>query len=48
MSAGTSINGPITHAKATPDFIPNTAIATAMANSKLFPAAVKDRVADFS
>ena len=48
MSAGTSINGPITHAKATPDFIPTTAIATAIASSKLFPAAVNDKVADFS
>ena len=37
---GTSTNGPITAAKAAPELIPNTAIATAMANSKLFPAAV--------
>ncbi len=37
MSAGTSIKGPITQAKATPDFIPKTAIATAIANSKLLP-----------
>ena len=28
--------------------MPNTAIATAIANSKLFPAVVKDNVADFS
>ncbi len=42
MSAGTSIKGPTTAANATPELIPNTAIATAIANSKLFPAAVKE------
>ncbi len=42
MSAGTSTNGPITAAKAAPDWIPKTETATAMANSKLLLAAVKD------
>ena len=45
MSAGTSIKGPITDAKASPELIPNTAIATAIANSKLLPAAVKEILA---
>ncbi len=43
---GTSINGPMTAAKATPELMPKTAIATAMANSKLLLAAVKDNVTD--
>ena len=41
MSAGTSTNGPMTPAKAWPEFSPKTPIATAMASSKLLPAAVK-------
>ena len=41
---GTSTNGPITAAKASPELIPNIAIATAMANSKLLLAAVNDKV----
>jgi len=35
----------MTAAKATPDLIPNTEIATAMANSKLLPAAVNATLA---
>ena len=42
IKAGTSTKGPITPAKACPLLIPNTPIETAMANSKLLPAAVKD------
>ena len=42
--AGTSINGPITAANAAPELMPNTATATAIANSKLLLAAVKERV----
>ena len=42
INAGTSTKGPITPAKACPLLIPNTPIETAMANSKLLPAAVKD------
>src|SRR5690554_7636936 len=41
INTGTSTNGPITPAKAWPELRPKTAIATAMANSKLLPAAVK-------
>ena len=41
---GTSINGPITAAKATLESIPNTATATAIASSKLLLAAVNDKV----
>ena len=44
ISTGTSINGPITAANATPDPIPNTATATAIASSKLLLDAVKDIV----
>jgi hypothetical protein len=44
---GTSISGPITAAKATPEPIPNTAMLTAIASSKLLLAAVKERVAVF-
>ena len=40
IKTGTSISGPTTQAKASPELIPKTAIATAMPNSKLFPAAV--------
>ena len=36
ISTGTSTRGPITAAKASPEFIPNTATATAIANSQLF------------
>ncbi len=38
------MSGPITAANASPEFIPNTATATAIASSKLLEAAVKDRV----
>lgn len=41
IRTGTSTNGPITPANACPLFNPNTAMATAIANSKLFPVAVK-------
>ena len=41
INAGTSTKGPITPAKASPLLMPNTPIATAIANSKLFPVAVK-------
>jgi hypothetical protein len=47
INAGTSINGPTTPTNASPEFRPKTATETAMANSKLFTAAVKERVADF-
>jgi hypothetical protein len=43
--AGTSMSGPMTAAKAAPLSIPNVATATAIASSKLFDAAVKERVA---
>jgi hypothetical protein len=46
MSAGISISGPTTLTNASPQFKPNTATATAIASSKLFPAAVKVIVAD--
>ena len=46
IMTGTSTNGPITAAKASPELIPKMAIATAMANSKLLLAAVNDRVVD--
>nr|WP_320038736.1 hypothetical protein [uncultured Bacteroides sp.] len=39
MRTGTSISGPITAAKATPELMPNMAMATAMASSKLLPVA---------
>jgi len=42
---GTSTSGPITAVNASPEFIPNTAIATAIASSKLLLAAVNERVA---
>src|SRR5690606_23709346 len=41
ISTGTSTSGPITAAKATGDASPKEAIATAIASSKLLPAAVK-------
>ena len=46
IKTGTSTKGPITAANASPELIPNTAIATAIANSKLLLAAVNDSVAD--
>ena len=46
ISTGTSTNGPITAAKASPDWRPKTATATAMASSKLLLAAVNDRVVE--
>ena len=48
IKAGTSTNGPITPVKACPEFNPKTAMATAMANSKLLPAAVKATAAVLS
>ena len=42
---GTSTRGPMTAAKASPELMPKTATATAMASSKLLLAAVNDRVA---
>ena len=47
ISAGTSTSGPITAAKAAPEFSPKTATATAMASSKLLLAAVNESVAVF-
>ena len=41
---GTSTSGPMTAANATPELMPNTATATAMASSKLFEAAVNESV----
>jgi hypothetical protein len=41
----TAMSGPMTAAKAAPLSIPNVATATAIASSKLFDAAVKERVA---
>jgi len=48
IRTGTSTRGPITAAKAWPESMPNTAIAKAMASSKLLEAAVKLKVADCS
>ena len=48
INTGTSINGPTTAAKASPELMPKTAIETAMASSKLLPVAVKDIDADLS
>ena len=45
---GTSTSGPITAANATPELMPNTATATAIASSKLLLAAVNESVALFS
>ena len=45
IKTGTSTRGPITAAKASPELIPNTATATAMASSKLLLAAVKEMLA---
>ena len=47
IMTGTSTSGPITAAKAAPEFIPNTATATAIASSKLLLAAVNDSVVVF-
>jgi len=41
-NTGTSTSGPITVVKATGEANPKVAIATASANSKLLPAAVKE------
>ena len=41
IKTGTSTSGPITPTKAWIEFMPNIAIATAIASSKLFDAAVK-------
>lgn len=48
ISTGTSTRGPITATKASPELRPNTAMATAIASSKLLDAAVNDSVADCS
>ena len=45
MRAGTSISGPTTAASASPEPMPKVATATAIASSKLLPAAVNDREA---
>lgn len=45
MSTGTSINGPMTAAKACNEAIPHTPMQTAIASSKLLLAAVNDCVA---
>ena len=45
IKTGTSTKGPITAANAWPEFIPKTPIVTAIANSKLLLAAVKESVA---
>ena len=42
---GTSTKGPMTAVNAAPELMPNTATATAIANSKLLLAAVKESVA---
>jgi hypothetical protein len=42
ISAGTSTSGPTTPTKASPEFNPKTATATAIASSKLLPAAVAE------
>ena len=44
---GTSTSGPMTAASAAPESMPNTETATAIANSKLFEAAVNASVAVF-
>ncbi len=43
MSTDTSMSGPITSANDSPEFIPKTATVTAIANSKLLLAAVKEK-----
>ena len=47
MRTGTSTRGPITVANASPEFIPKTATATAIASSNLLLAAVNESVAVF-
>ncbi|HZK30465.1 MAG TPA: hypothetical protein VFC43_04440 [Methanoregula sp.] len=47
ISTGTSTRGPITVANATGEAMPITAIATAIASSKLLDAAVNESEADF-
>ena len=47
-STGTSIRGPTTPARAWPEVTPKVPMATAMANSKLLPAAVNDTDADWA
>ena len=47
IRTGTSTSGPITVANAAGDAIPKTAIATAIASSKLLDAAVNESEADF-
>jgi hypothetical protein len=47
-STGTSISGPITPASAWRELTPHTLMLTAMASSKLLPAAVKASVAVFA
>ena len=47
IMTGTSTRGPMTAAKAAPEFKPKTAMATAIASSKLLLAAVKARVVVF-
>ena len=42
------MSGPITAAKASPELIPNMAIDTAIANSKLLPVAVNAIETDLS
>lgn len=46
INAGTSTRGPTTPVNASGELSPNVAMATAMANSKLFPAAVNAKVVD--
>ena len=48
IKTGTSTRGPITAANDSPEFIPNTATETAIANSKLLLAAVNESVVVFS
>ena len=45
IMTGTSTSGPITAANAAPELMPKTDTATAIANSKLFDAAVTESVA---
>jgi hypothetical protein len=48
IKTGNSTSGLITAVNATPESIPNMAIATAIVSSKLLPAAVKEIVADYA
>src|ERR1039458_1002652 len=47
IMTGTSTSGPMTAANAAPELMPKTETATAIASSKLFEAAVNERVAVF-